>query len=327
MLSRRVASRSLLGRPLIGRSLLEHTSVSRTLIGRALAGRALPAATPLVMTPARSLVLRSNWDESKSRTRRKTSLGAKVTLGLLVLMPIIAFGLGTWQVQRLQWKLDLISRAEDRLLLPPLELPPSMNPAAVEDFDYRRVKVSGEFDHSQEKLVGPRLHNNKRGFYIVTPLKRKNGSTLLIFRGWVNDAHKLQETRPDSLVRGPVELDCLLHRKPGKNSFTPDREPDGVEYHFMDIDAMAKDTGAQPIYIEALADENGGDLPEHLAMRGVPIGGKAKVEFRNSHFQYILTWYGIAVFTTLMLLKVWRQRRAPKVDPMRKKIAHAKKWQ
>lgn len=297
----------------------------RRLLGSPQIARQLePRRIPRV--GVRTLVLRSNWDESKSRANKKKSFGSKVTLGLLVLMPIVSFGLGTWQVKRLQWKLDLISKAENRLLAPPLDLPPKIDPAAVEDFDYRRVRVSGEFDHSQEKLVGPRLHDNRRGYYIVTPLKRKNGSTLLIFRGWVDEAHKLQQTRPDSLVHGTVNLNCLLHKKPQKNRFTPGREKNGIEYHFMDIDAMAADTGAQPIYIEALREPTS-DLSEQLAMRGVPIGGKPKVEFRNSHFQYILTWYGISLFTTFLLFKIWRTRGVPRADPMKKKLAHAKKWQ
>lgn len=276
---------------------------------------------------ARSIILRSNWDESKSRSKKKSSTTGKVFFTLLALMPIVSFGLGTWQVRRLQWKLDLISRAEDRLLLPPLELPDRINPDVVNEFDYRRVSVTGEFDHSKEMLVGPRLYQNKRGYYVVTPLKRKNASTLLIFRGWIPQGKKDQRTRPESLVRGEQRIDCLLHKKPQKNMFTPEMESNGYEFHFMDIDMMAKLTGAQPIFIEALMDESPNSLmPEQLAMQGVPIGGVPKVNYRNSHFQYILTWYGLSLFTSVMLLTIWKQRFR-KADPLRQKMAHAKKWQ
>lgn len=275
---------------------------------------------------ARTIVLRSNWDESKSKTNKKPGARSNFFFGLLILMPVVSFGLGTWQVKRLQWKLDLISRAEDRLLLPPIDLPPMVDAEAANEFDYRRVRVSGSFDHTQEMLVGPRLYRDRRGYFVVTPLKRENASTLLVFRGWIDEAHKFQSSRPDSLVEGVVTLDCLLHKKPDKNMFTPPPEPNGREYHFMAIDDMAQATGSQPVYIEALL-ENEDLMPEQMAMRGIPIGGSPKVTYRNSHFQYILTWYGLSLFTSIMLMTILKQRRATNIDPLKKKLAHARKWQ
>lgn len=287
------------------------------------ASNMIPYKSP---TGARSIVLRSNWDESKSKTSKISGAGSKFFFGLLVLMPIVSFGLGTWQVKRMQWKLNLISQAEDRLLLPPFELPPEVDTKTANNFDYRRVKVSGTFDHSQEMLVGPRLYRERRGYFVVTPLKRKNASTLLIFRGWIDESHKNQSSRPESLVEGIVSLDCLLHRKPEKNMFTPAPEPNGKEYHFMAIDDMAHATGSQSVYIEALLD-NEDLMPEQMAMRGIPIGGSPKVTYRNSHFQYILTWYGLSLLTSIMLITILKQRRATNADPLKKKLAHAKKWQ
>lgn len=45
-----------------------------------------------------------------------------MTIGL-ALCPIITFGLGTWQVQRLRWKVDLIENLEDRMSLDAIPLP------------------------------------------------------------------------------------------------------------------------------------------------------------------------------------------------------------
>src|SRR4051794_9384886 len=42
---------------------------------------------------------------------------------LLMTVPFITFGLGTWQVQRLRWKTDLISRLEERISKDPIPLP------------------------------------------------------------------------------------------------------------------------------------------------------------------------------------------------------------
>ncbi|CAG8756812.1 12447_t:CDS:2, partial [Acaulospora colombiana] len=41
----------------------------------------------------------------------------------LAVIPFFTFGLGTWQVQRLQWKNDLVRRAEEELAKEPVALP------------------------------------------------------------------------------------------------------------------------------------------------------------------------------------------------------------
>ena len=67
-------------------------------------------------------------------TRRKHGPG----LYILAAIPITAFILGCWQVQRLGWKTELIARFEDRLVQTPLPLPPTVDPNAVHEFDYER---------------------------------------------------------------------------------------------------------------------------------------------------------------------------------------------
>jgi surfeit locus 1 family protein len=50
----------------------------------------------------------------------------KPTMVLLGIMPIFTFTLGTWQLKRLKWKIDLIDELEEKLQLPPLSLPPNI---------------------------------------------------------------------------------------------------------------------------------------------------------------------------------------------------------
>lgn len=45
------------------------------------------------------------------------------TMVLLGTIPVFAFSLGVWQVQRLKWKVNLIDELEEKLQLPPLTLP------------------------------------------------------------------------------------------------------------------------------------------------------------------------------------------------------------
>jgi surfeit locus 1 family protein len=47
-----------------------------------------------------------------------------IALLLAGFVPIFTFGLGTWQMQRLQWKIALIDELEEKLQRDPIALPP-----------------------------------------------------------------------------------------------------------------------------------------------------------------------------------------------------------
>lgn len=285
-----------------------------------------------------------DWKPIKGRQtsgspNERSSIYGKIFMGLLVLMPIVSFGLGTWQVKRLRWKTSLITEAESKLTLPPLEIPPVLNPdiAGSYEFDYRRVTVKGVFRHDKEMYIGPRMRDGKEGYILMTPLERKNGSTLLIKRGWIRKDHLDRSTRPMSLVEGEVEVECLLRATPFKGMFAVEGKPGSHHYHFTDVAAMAEEGDCQPILFEALLDfdssspgkreeANNNISIEQMERHGIPIGATGKVEFRNTHFQYILTWYGLSLFTTFMLITLIKNKKKPQSRLLRK-VEHAKKNQ
>ncbi|OAQ68682.1 surfeit 1 [Pochonia chlamydosporia 170] len=225
---------------------------------------------------------------------------------LLALIPITAFALGTWQVQRLGWKTELIAKFEDRLVRDPLPLPPTIDPSAIHEFDYRRVYATGTFRHDQEMLIGPRMRDGKDGYMVVTPLERENGTTILVNRGWINKAHRDPRTRPDSLPKGKVTVEGLLREPWKKNMFTPENRPEKGQFYFPDVKQMAELTGSQPVWVEVTME------PEFMKMmdfeaRGIPYGRAAEVNLRNNHAQYIFTWYGLSVATAIMLFMVLKK--------------------
>ena len=234
-------------------------------------------------------------------------------LALLAAIPITAFVLGCWQVQRLGWKSDLIAKFEDRLVRDPLPLPPTIDPDAVKEFDYRRVRTSGRFRHEQEMLIGPRLHDGEDGFLVITPLDRseafphvdgeKTNTTILVCRGWIPKSKAKQSSRPASLTDEVVEVQGLLREPWKKNSFTPDNDPARGAWYFPDVYQMAEHTKSQPIWIEETM------TPDLLVSydreaKGVPIGRPAEVNLRNNHTQYIFTWFSLSLATSVMLWMV-----------------------
>ncbi|KAI0425877.1 SURF1 family-domain-containing protein [Xylaria sp. FL1042] len=257
------------------------------------------------------------------RTGRRHGPG----LILLALIPLTAFLLGTWQVQRLGWKTSLIARFEDRLVQPPLPLPPRVDPSAIHDFDFRRVVARGRYRHDQEMLVGPRMRDGESGFMVVTPLEResdgegKGTTTVLVNRGWVSKALRRQKDRVEGLPTGEVIVEGLLREPWKKNMFTPENRPDKGEFYFPDVKQMAELTGSQAVWIEQTMEP---DLMQALEMqtKGIPIGRPAEVNLRNNHAQYIFTWYGLAIATSIMFYMVVKK---PPTDISRR-IRMNKEW-
>jgi len=224
---------------------------------------------------------------------------------ILAIIPITAFILGTWQVKRLEWKTDLIAKCEDRIVRDPLPLPPRIDPDAISEFDYRRVYTTGRWRHDQEMLIGPRMREGEQGYMVVTPLERADdpGATVLVNRGWISKKKADQASRPDSLEKGEVRVEGMLREPWKKNMFTPVNRPDKGEFYFPDVVQMAALTGSQPVWIESTMEP---DLLQHYdyEARGMPIGRAAEVNLRNNHAQYIFTWYGLALATSIMFYMV-----------------------
>ncbi|XP_048669361.1 surfeit locus protein 1 isoform X2 [Marmota marmota marmota] len=213
----------------------------------------------------------------------------------LLLIPVTAFGLGTWQVQRRKWKLKLIAELESRVMADPVPLP--ADPIELQNLEYRPVKVRGRFDHSKELYMMPRTmvdpareareagrisSSTESGAYVVTPfLCTDLGVTILVNRGFVPRKKVNPETRQKGQVEGEVDLVGMVRLTETRKPFVPENNPERNHWHYRDLEAMARVTGADPIFIDA-------DFQSTVP--GGPIGGQTRVTLRNEHMQYIVTW-------------------------------------
>lgn len=199
-----------------------------------------------------------NFVSILDRPAKMARVGKQHGPGLIILaiIPITAFILGCWQVQRLGWKTELVARFEDRLTFPPLELPLRIDPAAIQDFDYRRVYARGVLRHDQEMLIGPRMLDGEEGYTVVTPLERRdargNVHKILACRGWIKKEAAPQWFRKKNgaLPEGEVTIEGLLRIPPKGNMFTPKNEPEKGKWFFPSVEEMAQYSGSQAVWVE-----------------------------------------------------------------------------
>lgn len=215
---------------------------------------------------------------------------------------LVLLGLGTWQVQRLQWKESLIETIEARTTLPaiPLAEAEALN-VATGDIEYVHTRASGRFDHAAERhfyQTGP----HGPGWHIYTPLRLARGRILWVNRGYVPLAQKAAQLRPESQPAGELPTDEVtvsgLLRGPSRQRlFVPDNNQENNEWYWLDLDAMSKGLPGDPQVLPFVLEADANTSPETL-----PIGGVTIIDLPNSHFGYALTWYGLAI--TLLLVYV-----------------------
>lgn len=226
-------------------------------------------------------------------TRRRAG---RLVLPALCLVFALLFGaLGVWQVERLRWKLDLIERVETRLAQPPIPVPAALDP---EQFEYRRVRVSGIFLHDRETLVEA-LTQRGAGYWVMTPL-RTDGGTILINRGFVPKGRAAAKPKGQTQVEGLVRLSEPLGR------FLRTNRPAQDQWYSRDVEAIAKARGLGPVapyFIDAGASPRG----------VLPVGGLTVVRFRNTHLIYALTWFGLCALSIWGLVLTRRQSSGEKV--------------
>ncbi|CAJ1070192.1 surfeit locus protein 1 [Xyrichtys novacula] len=223
----------------------------------------------------------------------------------LLLIPATTFGLGTWQVKRRQWKLQLIDDLRKLTTAEPIPLP--IDPHELNSLEYRRVRVRGQYDHSQELYILPRSpvdpekeareagrlsSSGETGANVITPFYCTDlGITILVNRGYVPKQKIRPETRLKGQVEGEMEVVGVVRLTEQRKPFVPNNDVERNRWHYRDLEAMSAVTGAEPIFIDA-------DFRSTIP--GGPIGGQTRVTLRNEHMQYIITWYGLCAATSYM---------------------------
>lgn len=230
-----------------------------------------------------------------------------IAAGTIALFILLA--LGTWQVQRLQWKEGLIATIEDRIAAEPQPLSEIEQVfAETGEVDYLPVRMQGTFRHDGERHVLS-TWQGASGWNVYAPLELADGRFVFVNRGFVPFDRKDRATREEGLVSGAVTVTGLARdAPPEKPSFiVPDNEPEKNSFFWKDLKAMIASSGlpAQAEVLPFFIDADDISVPG-----GLPVGGVTIVDLPNNHLQYAVTWYGLAAaLVAVMGFWLWRRGR------------------
>jgi len=227
-----------------------------------------------------------------------------IVAGIAVLLAAACIALAIWQVQRREWKHQLIHAVETRSTAAPVPAPgPDRWPNITEADDvYRRVTATGTFRHDRESLVKA-LTERGGGFWVMTPLVTDRGFTVLVNRGFVPQDRRAATTRIEGNVDGRVTVTGLLRVTEPDGGFLRSNDPAAGRWFSRDVAAIAHAQRLGPVapyFIDADASANPG---------GYPAGGLTVLRFPDNHLPYALTWAALAA---LCLFAAWRVLRLPR---------------
>lgn len=218
-----------------------------------------------------------------------------------ILSLVILCSLGTWQMQRLHWKQNLLQELVDARASTPDTLDIATITATTFDDDLvKYVTVTGHFIKNSGIFIGPRTWQGQNGYHHVAILASTKNDRLIINRGWIPAGKKTDVNLPD----GAVTITGLLrHPDPG-NFFTPANDPAAGHWFSINprqIAAFQKLDNVVPTILYAEQESGTEDLPVQDALRWEPP---------NNHFGYAVFWYSMAVILMLIywLRFIVRQR-------------------
>jgi surfeit locus 1 family protein len=218
-----------------------------------------------------------------------------VLIAFLAAIPVLGLllFLGTWQVERLHWKNDLIARiaASEAAPAAPLRDPPE--PLA-------RAQVTGRFDHAREAYLGVSPRGPVLGTQLVTPLLRDGAPPILVDRGWI----PLDRAAPVARPEGEVTVEGWV--RPGEHGglLSAADDPAGRRFYTFDTAAIGAALGLPAVapYGLVLLGPSGAGFPDPARTLPRPT---------NNHLGYAITWYGLALSLVGVLAALALRRKQP----------------
>ncbi|MDP3414602.1 SURF1 family protein [Falsiroseomonas sp.] len=219
----------------------------------------------------------------------------RLLVPVLVILPVLAVlvALGTWQVQRMGWKTQLLAEIAAAEASPAMPIPANPQP-------WTKVAVTGRLDHGREALLGLEVRGPVLGTHLLVPLLREDAPPILVDRGWVPLESRLPIARPEGLVT----LEGYV--RPGESAglFAATDDTAGRRFYSFVPEAIGAALGLErvaPYGLVVLGAANGppGALPDPARSLPRPT---------NSHLGYVITWYGLAL-SLLGVFAVWARRR------------------
>ncbi len=206
----------------------------------------------------------------------------------------ILVSLGTWQIQRLDWKEGILAEIEARIDQPAVALPETPNNPRDK---YLAVEFSGRLYGEPLRVLASKKFVGA-GYRVIAPVA-VGDRALMVDLGFVrlDDAFTLNNDLVT--IRGNI------HWPDEVDGYTPEPDLNTNIWFARDADAMSNVLETEGFLI--VASQVSPDI-ENISPMRIDTG-----DIPNDHFNYAMTWFSLALIWALMTtLFIWRNRNAKK---------------
>jgi surfeit locus 1 family protein len=196
--------------------------------------------------------------------------------------------LGTWQIVRLNWKLELINQIETSLKYQPINLSNNVHK------DYLKIKTSGILNFEKQIYLYSLNEKGEPGFEVITPIITNNKNYLLN-RGWITfDKKNTQEIN----IVNSKNIIGTLKKQLKANRFKPINNITENYWFSLNRRDIFQYTGKNfspfIIYLNNNLD--------------VPKTKKITKNISNNHKKYAVTWFSLA-FSVFVFYIYFRKKK------------------
>ena len=197
----------------------------------------------------------------------------------VVIFVTIFCALGTWQLYRLQWKLELISEITFGLDSSPIEYSNSIKK------NYQRVSTKGKFNFDKQIYLYSLNDNGKPGYDVITPFRTNKNENVLVNRGWIK-----KELKNNPIINKNIEdeqkIIGLLRKIYKPNIFKPDNDLKNNIWFSINLEDLKVNSGERFNEFVIFLEDN---------QAKTPIPRKISIDVPNNHLKYAITWYAISI--------------------------------
>jgi len=194
----------------------------------------------------------------------------------------VLLSLGSWQLYRLNWKLNLLSEIENSLKNDPVEF------SKVDKKNYLRIKTSGIIDFNKQIYLYNLNESGKPGFEVINPIIINN-ENYLINRGWIPFDKK---DRPEINLINESSIIGTLKQQHKASTFKPDNDLNKNYWFTLNREDILKYTGKK--FSDYIIYLNGDyKLPKPKVITA---------NISNNHKKYAITWFSMAISILLIYL-------------------------
>ena len=200
---------------------------------------------------------------------------------------ILLFSLGTWQLQRLTWKQELIANVKNSIEQQ------AINFQIGKVREFQKVKLAGAL--LKDNYFVYRLNEKgEYGFNLISVLKIDPEYFILIQRGWIP---KIEEKYKKNTNKDHISLEGIAYALKAKAPFTPENNKNENFFYHIDEKKIRKllQIKISPfLIIQSSTDQFFDNLKN-----------KQNTSMSNNHLQYAITWFvlGICIIIAFWFLK------------------------